>query len=231
MKYLVYLLLVLNIAYFAWYQSQPPRTPPAPHVAPLPADVEPLMLLSERRQVTPPTSEPADKPADTAVEVTPEPELVPPVEIQPVCHTIGPVDVREEASGLLNQLTKQGHPAELRDSEVQAPSSYQVYLPEMSSEQAREIVKTLKAAGMTDYFVGKRNRISLGIFTNKGKARDRLQNVRKLGYDAVLKVRYKKRKVYWIDIEESDPALGESGEWQRILEHYPQMQMQQVSCE
>lgn len=241
MKYLVYLLLGLNIAYFAWYQTQPPRALPVSQVAPLPANVVPLVLLSERSLARPPESEPTVLPddADLALNtspdsVLPEPEneeTVAVIEAPPVCRTIGPIEAYEEATGLQSQLTQQGLQAALREGEIQAPSSYQVYLPAMSSKQAREVVKTLKAAGMNDYFVGRRNRISLGIFSYKGKARVRQHDVRQLGYDAILDVRYKTRKVYWIDIEESDRTLEEVEGWQQVVERHPKIQAQQVSCE
>lgn len=245
MKYLVYLLLGLNLAYFVWHQTQPPQSSPAPQIMPLPPGIEPLVLLSERPRGNPVTTEPATMSNETeqVVEVAPDPapaaatpvtdtpEIPAVVEVLPICHTIGPIKKRSEASELRGQLSQQDYPATLREGEIQAPSGYQVFLPEMSSKKAREVVNALKSAGMNDYYVGKRNHISLGIFSVKGKAQIRQQAVRKLGYDAMLDVRYKTRKVYWIDIEENNPASEPSEGWQQIVARYPQTQAQQVSCE
>lgn len=241
MKYLVYLLLGVNIAYFVWNQAQPPETLPAPQIAPLPAEIEPLVLLSERNQTSPDTSEQGSPTGDTAtvVESAPDSEIpeienetaAAEVEVLPICRTLGPIKTREGASNVRSKLSQQGFPAELRESEVQAPSGYQVYLPAMSSKKARELVKVLKAAKMTDYFVGKRNRVSLGIFSSKVQAKIRQQDVRELDYDALLDVRYKTRKVYWVDIEESHGILESYVGWPGIVERHPQIQTQQVSCE
>lgn len=239
MKYLVYLLLGLNLAYFVWYQVQPPRTPAVRQLAPLPPDVEPLVLLSERNRGDQATTGPV---VDVASEPEPEPEAVSPVvdggaeapvvaEVLPTCRTIGPIEERTEAPRLLSRLSQQGYAATLREGKTQVPSGYQVYLPAMSAEKAGEVVSTLKAAGMNDYFVGKRNRISLGIFSSKGKARVRQQKVRRLNYDAMLDARYKTRKVYWIDIEGEERAPGVAEGWRQIVADYPQIQIQQVSCE
>lgn len=241
MKYLVYLLLGLNLAYFVWIQSQPAPVPPAPQIKPLPAGVGPLVLLSERNRTGVAVATPATSPAEKEVaieevsesaEPSPADKETPPVtRVVPVCHTLGPLTSADEAAALRDQLSTQGFTAALREGEIQVPSSYQVYLLAPSSDKAREIVSTLEAAGMTDYFVGKRNRISLGIFSNKSKAQTRRQAVRKLGYNAMLNVRYKTRKVFWIDIEENVRLPGDSRDWQQVMARYPQIKVQQVSCE
>jgi hypothetical protein len=245
LKYLVYLLLCLNAAYFVWNQTQPPRALPVLQVPPLPSEVESLALLSERTRENPVANELVMKPdeAREVVDTEPDPDPAPVipeegndsaavvVEMPSVCRTIGPIKANKGASALLNQLSRQGYPATLRESEIQAPSGYQVYLPEMSSKKAREVVSALKAADMNDYFVGKRNHISLGIFSGKSKAQVRQQKVRQLGYDAVLDPRYKIRKAYWIDIEENDRTLEGPEGWQRIMSAYPEIPVQKVSCE
>lgn len=252
MKYLVYLLLGLNLAYFVWYQAQPDQTPPALKVATLPPGIEPLVLLSERPPGDPATeleSTPGeaellietelspqadlqdDPQADSVAPMEDSTEVPEAIEVVQVCHTIGPIKKRGEASRVRDQLSQQGYPVALRDGEIEAPTGYQVSLPAMSSKKAREVVSALKSSGMNDYYVGKRNHISLGIFSNKGKAQVRQNAVRQLGYDALLDVRYKTRKVYWIDIEENDPAQEPSEGWKQIMAGYPEIQAQQVSCE
>ena len=242
MKYLVYLLLGLNLAYFAWYQTQPADTPPVRQLAPVPSSVKPLVLLSERNRGDQAVGDRATQPEAAAPVVEAEhalqPEATPPAtdsatppvvtETVPTCWTIGPIEMHTEASGLLDRL---GKAATLREGKIQLPSGYQVYLPAMSAEKAAEVVSTLKAADMNDYFVGKRNRISLGIFSSKGKARIRQQKVRSLNVDALLDARYRIRKVYWIDIEgDKDTPVG-SEDWQQTVADYHDIQVQQVSCE
>ncbi len=245
MKYLVYLLLGLNLAYFAWNQVQPADTPPPRQLAPLPSGVKPLVLLSERNRGISTASEAARQAAESASPVKPEPapqaETISPtadsvtqpadVEAPPACWTIGPIDARKEPSDLLARLSRQGHVATLREGKIQLPSGYQVYLPAMSAEKAAEVVSTLKSAGMNDYYVGKRNRISLGIFSSKGKARIRQNKVRRLDYDALIQARYRTRKVYWIDIEGDKHTPMGAEDWQQVMADDQDIQVQQVSCE
>ncbi len=239
MKNLVYLLLGLNLVFFAWLQMQPDPVPPAPKIRPLPADASPLILLSERNpdgeaNGNPVASEaPAEVEAASVPAVTQPANETPPVAgSTPVCRTLGPLESSGEAAALRDQLSAPAVRVTLRQSKTQAPSGYQVYLQAASSRQAAEIVSGLEAAGMTDYFVGKRNRISLGIFSSKSKAQARLRLVRELGYDAGLDVRYRTRKVYWIDIEEKAGSSGDIyNREQQVREHYPGIKIEQVSCE
>ncbi|TCK19248.1 cell division septation protein DedD [Thiogranum longum] len=239
MKNLVYLLLGLNLAFFAWLQFQPAPSPPELRLKPLPPGAVPLVQLSERKQSggSDPTlvagegaeTGTAPVPAVSQSDDSKEQEDI--AERSPVCRTIGPLKSSDEAAALRTRLSEQGIPAALRQSETQAPSGYQVYLQAASSRKAAEIVRSLEAAGMTDYFVGKRNRISLGIFSSKSKAQIRLSRVRELGHDARLDVRYKTRKVYWIDIEEKEQLLEDFQGWEQVKARYPRLKVQQVSCE
>jgi len=245
LKTLVYVLLVLNLAFFAWYQAQPPGPAPVPRLAPMVTGAEPLVLLSERTRqtvedaATPTKTGPPviEAPAvDASPEAAPREQETPAVaavevEALPECRSIGPIPSNAQATDLLSRLVALGYSGVLREGETQLPTGYQVYLPAMGAEKAAEIVDALKAAGMDDYFVGKRHRISLGIFTDKAKAMTRQQAVRELGYDAVLEARFKKRSVYWIDIEESRPVSPADGDWQTVMADYPDIQVQQVSCE
>jgi hypothetical protein len=47
----------------------------------------------------------------------------------------------------------------------------------------------------------------------------------------MLNVRYKTRKVFWIDLEENVRLPGDSRDWQQVMARYPQIKVQQVSCE
>ncbi len=241
MKYLVYLLIVLNLAYFAWQRTQPPAQPPAPRLAPLPSDVEPLVLLSERKRTRPPANALEEIPDQVEAQTGTGPEPAKPVpaeaespllpEVVPVCRTVGPITAPDEAANLRDRLSEQGYPTVLREGEIQVPAGYQIYLPAMPSAQAQEIVRKLEAAGMTDYFVGRHNRISLGIFSSKSKARVRQQAVQSLGYDAALDARYRTRKVYWIDFQDAAGSPEQSADWRQVLAFYPELKAQQVSCE
>ncbi|HHH45226.1 MAG TPA: SPOR domain-containing protein [Gammaproteobacteria bacterium] len=262
MRYLVYLLLLANVAYFAWHQYAPAERPRVSAVTPLAPGIEPLVLLAERRDVQ---SQPAvttgleapeeqrqppvtDTEAGTEVvpvieynappveesraeTVVQEPAAEPAPEPVHVCQTIGPLLDRNDAASISAQLYQQGYQPAVRGGEVREPAGYWVYMPAMPSAEARAIVSDLDRNGMKDYFIGKRNHISLGIFTSKRKARARLERIKSLGYDAVLDQRYRTRTVYWLDIvEKAQPLLG-SDLWSTIQAEHPDIRVQRVSCE
>ena len=58
-----------------------------------------------------------------------------------------------------------------------------------------------------------------------------LEQIKKLGYDAVLDQRYRTRVVYWLDIEEQGQPLLGSGVWEKILAQHTDIRVQRVSCE
>ncbi|MFQ5642176.1 MAG: hypothetical protein ACE5FQ_00590 [Thiogranum sp.] len=258
MRYLVYILVLANVTYFAWHQYAPAEKPREIRVAPMAPGVEPLVLLAERGEsklqapavVAPEAREAVEEvrqpaaAAEAATEEAPVVEytvpdaeerqdaaVIPDPEPERVCQTIGPLLDKNDAAAISAQLSRQGYQPAVRGGEVREPAGYWVYLPAMPASEARAIVNDLDANGMKDYFIGKRNHISLGIFSSKRKAQARLNRIKTLGYNAVLDQRYRTRTVYWLDIEEkAQPLLG-SGLWGVIQAQHADIRVQRVSCE
>jgi hypothetical protein len=147
------------------------------------------------------------------------------------CQTVGPLLEKDDATTLAAQLAAQGYASRMRTGEVRNPSGYWVYMPAMPAAEARRIVAELDAHGMSDYYIGKHNYISLGIFSRKGKAQRHLDEIRKLGFDAVLDRRYRTRDVYWLDVEQGATPLLASEVWAQIQKQHPDIRVQRVSCE
>jgi len=251
-RYLVYLLVISNLAYFAWYQYSPTDKPPDLKPVPLAPGIEPLVLLSERQSLESPATAVAAKAAkaqqsaesaSTEKETIPVVEYVAPVQVEEtqgtsaspeperVCQTIGPLLDKNDAASISAQLYQQGYKPAVRGGEVRVPSGYWVYMPAMPAGEARAIVNDLDANGMKDYFIGKRNHISLGIFSSKRKAQARQKRIKILGYDAALDQRYRTRTVFWLDIEEKGQQLLGSGLWDRVQGQHADIRVQRVSCE
>jgi len=251
-RYLVYILVIFNLAYFAWHQYSPTDKPPDLKPVPLAPGIEPLVLLSERHNPESPATAVAGKEAttqqsagstSTEKETIPVIEYVAPVQVdetqntlashepERVCQTIGPLLDKNDAASISAQLYQQGYTPAVRGGEVREPSGYWVYMPAMPVGKARAIVKDLDANGMKDYFIGKRNHISLGIFSSKRKAQTRQKRIKSLGYDAALDQRYRTRTVFWLDIEEKGQPLPGSGLWDRIQGQHADVRVQRVSCE
>ncbi len=252
MRYLAWLLLAANLGLFVWIFSQPVQQPPQYQPIPLPPDIAPLLLLSERSpnagvDESPPDTqlepETADQPVADEQQVKEEQEVggekAPPVSAddegkvtaQLVCRTVGPLLAEADAQAISKQLSDQGYAPRTRTGEVREPSGYWVYMPAMPAREARRIVAELDTSGMKDYFIGKQNYISLGIFSRKDKAQTRLGQVQALGFDAVLDQRYRTRNVYWLDIEERDKPLLGSELWLRIQAQHADIRVQRVSCD
>jgi len=234
--------VLANLAYFAWHQFSPIEKPREMKPVPLAPGIEPLVLLKERPSAESPVvvaAEQADEERQPVAAVETETEEIPVVEYsapaisQPerVCQTIGPLLDKNDAASVSAQLYQQGYQPAVRGEEVREPSSYWVYMPAMPAGKARAIVNDLDANGMTDYFIGKRNHISLGLFSSKDKALARQKRIKMVGYDAELDQRYRTRTVYWLDIEEKGQILLGSELWDRIQVQHADIRVQRVACE
>jgi len=259
MRYLVWLLLLANVGVLAWIVGQPAPRAPGSRPAPVPPGSSPLVLLSERTPeaaleprtgdhsspVQPP-ARPGQVAADAQTDSGETPAHVNGEKIAPqppvttgdrpeetlVCRTLGPLMTEDDVLAIAASLSDQGYVSHTRTGKVREPSGYWVYLSTPSVRKARQIVAKLDRNGMKDYFIiGKRNTISLGIFSRKDKAQARLEQVQSLGLDASLDQRYRTRKVYWLDIEEQEKPLFVSGLWPGIQASYPDIRAQRVSCD
>ena len=150
---------------------------------------------------------------------------------EPVCQTLGPFLKKHDVTAVFARLSRSGYVVDVRDGDVREPNGYWVYLPAMEASEARRIVADLDAHGMTDYYIGKQNYVSLGIFSGKDKAERRLREVKRLGYEPILDQRFRTRDVYWLDVDHSDKPLLDSEVWQQIQARHPDVRAQRVSCE
>ena len=148
-----------------------------------------------------------------------------------ICQTLGPLFKKHDVTAVFALLARNGYEVNVRDSDTRVPNGYWVYLPAMQASQARRIVADLDAHGMTDYYIGKQNYISLGIFSDKDKAERRLQEVQRLGYEPKVDQRYRTRDVYWLDVEGRGTPLLRSEIWEQIQSQHTDVRVQRVSCE
>ena len=243
MRYLIYLLLLANLAFFVWYPRPLEQDSERRALPPLPAGVDTLVLLSERDAQSAGTEAPAAAaetpaapPATPAPEPEPEPEQepgpAPAAEAVPVtlCQSVGPFLTRADADRAGRLLRDAGYEPQRRDARTREQTGYWVYLPPMPRRRAREIVADLDAHGMKDHYIGKDNFISLGIFRSRGKAAVRRRKVRRLGYDALLEPRYRKRTVYWLDMKTPGRPLADTPLWQKLAGKDPKIRIEPLTC-
>jgi hypothetical protein len=246
-------LIAANVALFVWYQRYPVPPPAERVLRPLPAYTDRLVLLAERdtravetQPVEPVQADAAEQaqavppevggPAPSAVALAAESNVdataePPPVALEPVCETLGPIREQGAAQSIAKQLSEQGYQARVRAGEARVPAGYWVYLPAMPAREARRIAADLDANGMKDYYIGKRNYISLGIFSKSSKAETRQKRIQKLGYKPVLAPRYRNRSAYWLDTEARGQALADSRLWLDIEDKLGEIKLEQIDCE
>jgi len=213
---------------------EPELLEPAPE---LESVLEPELLESA------PELEPVPEP-ESDLESVPEPELLEPGEdlamieslneLQPPsnggaigCQTLGPIMAVAQLRSLDGKLGELGLEPRRRTTGDQKAIGYWVFLPAMERSQALEIKARLDKHKDKDYYIGKDNLISLGIFKVKSRADVRLGQVRKLGLEAVLEARYRKDTVHWLDI---DRQSGDALDLGAVLEEYPGISLQEQAC-
>ncbi len=187
MKWIIYVLLLANISFFAWhYQSmgwEQQRTQ-AEQQDRLDTAVR-LVLLSEAKM---------GSESGTASQAR-----------LPQCRSLGPFEARDKAENIKNLLQEQGLLLSLRVSNEARQKGYWVYLaPSASRAMARKRMQKLKSKHrIKDIFIigaGEiKNGISLGVFSKFERAYRRQSEIRKLGFAAQLKDVKLPAKEYWLD--------------------------------
>ena len=227
MRHLVYLLLVVNLVYLGWNVIESGSTSEqVRHLPPLPATASYLVTLQELEAQE-------EKPDEVSVidEVSSIEELTaeqPPgagTAIQ--CQALGPflaVKDMQAIESRLRDLDLQPTQRELENKEL---IGYWVYLPAMSQGDVQAALAILKKHKDTEYYVGKKNFISLGTFKGMSRAERRLKQARIMGLEAILEERFTSQSAWWLDIQ-SDGAAAEP--LTAIVANRPELQLVDLAC-
>ncbi len=234
MKWLVGVLLLLNLLVLAWGVTRPspglreierggatlvllaearPALAPLPSVprqSPVAAKSQPPRLARvERPRVT------TDKGRRPRVFSVGRNRAVIPQESQGLlfsdtpCRTLGPFPERSAAQRVARQLAELHIAATLRDVTGADVAGYWVLMPPREDPvQAREMLAKLSAAGFDDAWLFKEgdmaNAISLGLYSREDNARRRAEQVRDAGFDAWVKPQQQEFVLYWLDYRLDD---------------------------
>jgi hypothetical protein len=170
----LFLLLLLNLAFFAWTQWLAPKEAELP-VSPR-VNAPPLQLA---REATPSRGGGS-------------------------CVTVGPFATNELAARARQTLTDSGYPATPREETVSVPDGYWVYLEGPSTEAAeRRLLERLRRGGISDAQAvgdGGTRRISLGIFSDEGRAAAQSERVARLGLLPQIVGRETSEMHIWLDL-------------------------------
>ncbi len=213
MRRILFLVLLLaNVLVFIWDKW---LGPPAQisQQSTLPPHVQPLKLLAEltpaERQALAKSAEAA--PAPIAPVRTPNPTVTAAASPE-ICVSYGPFPSIEALQTGATRLRKPGISVTERLVPGKVRLGYWVYLPPfVSQHQAEEAAGLLRRRGVKDLYVvtdaANRNAISLGVFTVRSGALDRLRKIRRLGYHALLAERFRDAPRYWLDVRGAESAL------------------------
>ena len=174
MRVAFFLLLLVNLAFFAWAQWLAPREAQLP-VSPK-VDAPRLQLATEGSPVA----------ADGS------------------CVTVGPFATTELAARARQTLTDSGYPSVPREQASTEPDGYWVYLESPSTESAeRRLIDRLRRGGIDEAQplgeAGAR-KISLGLFQDETRAFSQSERVAKLGLLPQIVARQRASTTIWLDL-------------------------------
>lgn len=180
-------LLFVNLVYFAWAQwVDEPKPPPVNQAL---AKLPRLKLLSEL---------PAEKrPATNAKTVLNE---------TPACMSVGPFGDITNAAKAAGILAAKGFAPQQRAEEAGTAAGYWAYVGGLKDEvEADRVRVSLERSGIRDALVmppgaDPGRRVSLGLFSDRAHADQRVAAVKKAGFKAEVAEHKLPQVVYWIDL-------------------------------
>ncbi|MEW8507766.1 MAG: hypothetical protein AB2598_13785 [Candidatus Thiodiazotropha sp.] len=190
-------------------------------------------LSSESESASMPEA-PTDVQAETAesAEVTEQEHVS--VEL-PTCKTLGYLQSRSEAEIVSVRLRALGLKPELQSETSNEQAGIWVLVPPQATRrEAIEIANRLEQDGISDlwrFTSGELvHAISLGLFRNQERAEARRREISELGYEVIVKPRYRQATKYWLYFQQRTLSTPAQEEWRELLENFPQIEVQETAC-
>ena len=188
MKVLFALLLLANVAWYAWthWVDRPVADSP-------PAKVDaPQLVLAREAPATTAAVNPVIQPADD-------------------CLSLGPFSDLTDAARASTLLREKGLQPRQRAGEGVVWKGYWISLEQVPDRASAEgIIERLRRFGIGDAYSmpdeGRKITISLGLFTERQRALQRMDEVKALGFEPLMSERERSGTVYWIDVDVEAPA-------------------------
>jgi hypothetical protein len=222
MRHLVYLLLVTNLVYLGWnaFESRS-VTEVERQLPPIPATASRLVTLQERKAAAVSNDNVSSIEKMTAKQPPGTGSAI-------LCQALGPFLAIDKLQAVEARLLDLGLQPTQRELQSKKLTGYWVYMPAMSQQEVQSVLAILKKHKDKEYYVGKKNFISLGTFGGMARAERRLKETRKMGLDAILQERYTARSAWWLDIQSSDGSAAE--QLNSLVEDRPELQLVELAC-
>ena len=193
MKYVFFMLLVANAAYFAWQWTRPPDPEPeGPR-----RDSGNIVLVSELRS-PPPPARPVQRP--------PEPDVVA-QELAAAagegCTGLGPLPDLEQAQALAERLRALEFSAEIQPLDELLPEEdFRVLIdPAPSLETAFRKLRELQSQDIDSYVIAQGSYalgISLGVYSTEEAAQEAQSAIQARGYSPSIVAMARTVRQYWV---------------------------------
>jgi hypothetical protein len=188
MRVIFALLVLANVAWYAWTHWVDRPAEDAAH-----ARVEaPQLVLAREAPATEAAARPPIRPTDN-------------------CLSLGPFSDLTDAARTSTLLRENGLQPRQRAGEGVVWKGYWVSLEQVPDRLSAEgIIERLRRFGIGDAYSmpdkGRQITISLGLFTERQRALQRMDEVKALGFEPLMAVRERSGTVYWIDVDVQAPA-------------------------
>jgi len=219
MKWLIYILLLVNLGMFVWhYQSA------SPEVTKLSQQQITLPKLVLLREVLPDSRSERRFP-DTEGDTTSRLH----------CYRLGPFVGKSSVGKALELLNAQGIQAQKSSYKDNNQDGFWVFIPPQSSrKKAKGIIKQFKTIGEKHFFLvanGEfKNAISLGLFSLRKHADARLAEMKKLGFSPVLRNVNLPKSMFWLDWERDPDNYISREVFINLRDRYKGIGQVEVAC-
>lgn len=188
MRVIFALLVLANVAWFAWTHWV---DRPVGDAAPARVEAPQLVLAREA----------------PATEAAARPPILPTEN----CLSLGPFGDLTDAARASTLLRENGLQPRQRAGEGVVWKGYWVSLEKVPDRPSAEgIIERLRRFGIGDAYSmpdeGRQITISLGLFTERQRALQRMDEVKALGFEPLMAERERSGTVYWIDVDVEAPA-------------------------
>ncbi len=219
MRWVFFLLLAANAAFFAWKVLfvTDAHLVPAGEVKASPASAKSVALLSEL--------------APESMQARKE---VAAVESPPLCHMVGAFASQVEARAFIARLAALDVISYEYPLELSAGEGYWVYLPPLASrDEVRRRLAELQARGIDSYIIPKgelENGISLGVFTRRDLAEARLVELKRMGLPVALHNIERSYREHWVMLGESEEDKLDESVWRNLMKENISLRRRQNLC-